>query len=90
MVVIKVKNLYKSFGPKKVLENIYFEVIEGECLGLIGGSGTGKSVLLRSLIGLEVPDRGSIEIDNFNVTKLKDNKLIELRKKIAYVFHRRS
>ncbi len=86
MAIIEVKGFYKSFGNKKVLENIHFKVIEGECLGLIGGSGTGKSVLLRSLIGLEVPDQGSIEIKNCNITRLKENKLIELRKKVAYVF----
>ena len=86
MAIIKVNNLYKNFGTKKVLEGICFEVQKGECLGLIGGSGTGKSVLLRSLIGLEVPDSGTIEIHDFNVTTLKENQMIELRKKVAYVF----
>lgn len=86
MAIIKVNSLYKSFGIKKVLEGVSFEVREGECLGLIGGSGTGKSVLLRSLIGLEVPDSGTIEIHDFSVTTLKEHKMIELRKKVAYVF----
>jgi len=61
-------------------------VNKGECLGLIGGSGTGKSVLLRSLIGLERPDRGIVSFEGTDVTKLNENELIEVRKKIAYVF----
>ena len=86
MAIIKVNDLYKSFGDKKVFEGVNFEVEQGECLGLIGGSGSGKSLLLRSLIGLETPDRGSIHVIDFDVTNLKENKMIELRKKVAYVF----
>lgn len=86
MAIIKVNNLHKSFGIKKVFEGVHLEVGEGECLGLIGGSGVGKSFLLRSLIGLETPDKGTIQIINFDVTSLKENKMIELRKKVAYVF----
>ena len=86
MAIIKVKDLYKSFGTKTVFERVNLEVREGECLGLIGGSGTGKSFLLRSLIGLEIPDRGTIQVINFDVTTLKEDKMIELRKKVAYVF----
>ena len=86
MAIIKVSDLYKSFGTKKVFEGVNLEVQEGECLGLIGGSGAGKSFLLRSLIGLETPDRGTIQVINFDVTTLKENKMIELRKKVAYVF----
>lgn len=86
MAVIKVKNLSKNFGPKKVLEGVNFEVNKGECLGLIGGSGVGKSVLLRSLIGLEFPDHGCIEVFDKDVTTLKENQMIEIRKQVAYVF----
>ena len=86
MAIIKVIDLYKSFGTKKVFEGVNLEVQEGECLGLIGGSGAGKSFLLRSLIGLETPDKGTIQVINFDVTNLKESKMIELRKKVAYVF----
>ena len=86
MAIIKVSELYKSFGTKKVFEGVNLEVQEGECLGLIGGSGAGKSFLLRSLIGLEIPDRGTIRVIDFDVTNLKEDKMIKLRKKVAYVF----
>ena len=86
MAIIKVNDFYKSFGTKKVFEGVSFEVQQGECLGLIGGSGAGKSFLLRSLIGLEIPDRGTIQVIDFDVTNLKEDKMIELRKKVAYVF----
>lgn len=84
--VIEVIDFHKSFGNKKVHEGVNFYVRKGECLGLIGGSGTGKSVLLRSLVGLEKPDKGSILIDGVDVTPMNENELIAIRKKVAYVF----
>lgn len=84
--MIEVKNFKKSYGSKRVHEDVSFFVREGECVGLIGGSGVGKSVILRSLIGLERPDSGTIIIDNVNVTELSEESLIDIRKKVAYVF----
>lgn len=84
--MINVKNFRKSFGKKLVHEDVNFFVREGECLGLVGGSGVGKSVILRSLIGLERPDSGIIEIDGINVTSLKEEDMTPLRQKVAYVF----
>lgn len=84
--MINVKNFRKSFGNKIVHDNVSFFVREGECMGLVGGSGVGKSVILRSLIGLEKPDSGSIEIDGIEVTQLKEENMIPLRQKVAYVF----
>lgn len=84
--VIEVIDYEKSFGPKKVHQGVSFEVREGECLGLIGGSGTGKSVLLRSLIGLMKPDAGKILIDGQDITHLRERDLIPIRKKVAYAF----
>jgi phospholipid/cholesterol/gamma-HCH transport system ATP-binding protein len=86
MGMINVKNFRKSFGEKVVHNNVSFFVREGECMGLVGGSGVGKSVILRSLIGLEKPDSGSIEIDGIEVTKLREEEMIPLRQKAAYVF----
>lgn len=86
MALIEVQNFKKSFGSKVVHSDVSFYVKKGECLGLIGGSGTGKSVLLRSLIGLEKADKGSIHIDNIDVTKLRESELIPLRRKVAYAF----
>jgi phospholipid/cholesterol/gamma-HCH transport system ATP-binding protein len=86
MELIVVKDFKKSFGTKVVHNNVNFSVIQGECLGLIGGSGTGKSVLLRSLIGLEKPDGGSILFEGKDICKMRETELIDVRKKIAYVF----
>ncbi len=86
MAVIEVKNFKKSFGNKVVHEDVSFYVKKGECLGLVGGSGTGKSVLLRSLIGLERPDSGTIEINGVEVSNLKEASWVVLRKKVAYAF----
>lgn len=84
--IIEVKNFKKSFGNKVVHDGVTFYVKKGECLGLIGGSGAGKSVILRSLIGLEKPDSGSIEINGIDVTSLEEQDWISLRKKVAYAF----
>ena len=62
MALIEVQNFRKSFGSKLVHEDVSFYVKKGECLGLVGGSGVGKSVILRSIIGLEKPDSGRILI----------------------------
>jgi phospholipid/cholesterol/gamma-HCH transport system ATP-binding protein len=86
MALIEIKNFRKSFGSKIVHEDVTFYVKKGECVGLVGGSGAGKSVILRSLIGLEKPDSGSIEIDGIDITKLSENSLIKIRKKVAYAF----
>lgn len=86
MGMINVRNFRKSFGSKVVHDGVSFFVREGECLGLIGGSGVGKSVILRSLIGLEKPDSGSIEIDGVEITRMSENELIPIRQKVAYVF----
>jgi phospholipid/cholesterol/gamma-HCH transport system ATP-binding protein len=84
--VIELKNFKKSFGAKEVHKDVSFKVFEGECLGLIGGSGTGKSVILRSLIGLEKPDSGSIIIEGEDIASFRESQLIPVRKKMAYVF----
>ncbi len=86
MGLIQINNFEKSFGPKKVHKSVTFDVRKGECLGLIGGSGTGKSVLLRSLIGLEKPDAGEVIFDGIQVNKLTEHQLIEIRKRMAYAF----
>ena len=86
MGMIEVKNFRKSFGAKLIHRDVTFYVQKGECLALIGGSGVGKSVILRSLIGLEKPDSGIIEIDGQEITHMKELELSEIRKKMAYVF----
>lgn len=84
--VIEVQNFVKRFGEKFTHRGVSFDVFKGECLGLIGGSGTGKSVLLRSLIGLEKPTSGKILIDQTDIVPLREKDLVEMRKKTAYAF----
>ena len=67
MALIEVHDFKKSFGDKNVHNGVTFFVRKGECLGLVGGSGVGKSVILRSLIGLEKPDSGDIRIDDKSI-----------------------
>jgi phospholipid/cholesterol/gamma-HCH transport system ATP-binding protein len=84
--MIKIKNLYKSFGTKKVLEDISFDVHDGEILVIIGSSGTGKSILLKNIVGLIHPDSGSVFIDDIDITKCPSEKLHQAQKKMGYVF----
>ncbi len=86
MALIEVKNFKKSFAKKSVHEDVSFYVKEGECLGLVGGSGVGKSVILRSLIGLEKADAGQIIIEDEDITHFDEDQLIEVRKKVGYAF----
>lgn len=86
MDVIQIKNFKKAFGFKVVHDGVNFSVKKGECLGLVGGSGAGKSVILRSLIGLEQADSGQVIVNSQDITFMKEKELIEIRKKVAYVF----
>lgn len=86
MDLIKIQNFKKSYGTKEVHKDVNFSIRKGECLGLIGGSGSGKSVLLRSLIGLEKPDSGQIIFEGKDITKLSEKELVDIRKRMAYVF----
>ncbi len=86
MAIIDVKHFKKSFRGKDVHKDITFSVKEGECLGLVGGSGVGKSVILRSLIGLEKADGGEILIEGEDITKFNERELTSIRVKVAYVF----
>lgn len=84
--VVSFKNFQKSFGSKRVHRDVNFEVRRGECLGLLGGSGAGKSVILRSLVGLEKADSGQVCIEGEDISRKSETELIEIRKKVAYVF----
>ncbi len=83
---VSFKHFKKSFGSKLVHRDVTFEVRRGECLGLLGGSGAGKSVILRTLVGLEKPDGGEVIVEGQEISKLAETELIEIRKKVAYVF----
>lgn len=84
--VLEVRDLYKAFGGKKVHRGVAFSLREGEMLGLFGGSGSGESVILRSIIGLEKPDRGEILFEGMDLAKLSERELEVVRRRIGYVF----
>src|SRR6267142_4032016 len=83
---VVVKGLRKSFGAQKVLNGIDLAVDKGETVAVLGRSGTGKSVLLKLLVGLQPPDAGSICIQGEEITGLKTDRLNEIRKKIGFLF----
>jgi phospholipid/cholesterol/gamma-HCH transport system ATP-binding protein len=85
-IALDVRDLHKSFGPKVVHQGVSFQLHKGEILALFGGSGTGKSVLIRSFIGLEKPDKGAVIFEGRDVTKLSERELIGVRQQIGYVF----
>jgi phospholipid/cholesterol/gamma-HCH transport system ATP-binding protein len=84
--MIELKNVHKRFGEQVILDGVNFTVQDGETIALLGPSGTGKSVLLKHIIGLIRPDIGSVEVDGKLVGRLKREDLAELRSKIGYVF----
>jgi len=86
MEPVVVKGLRKSFGSQQVLKGIDLTVKQGEILAILGKSGTGKSVFLRLLIGLEKADAGSIFIRGVDTTNLPMDKLNEVRMKVGFLF----
>jgi phospholipid/cholesterol/gamma-HCH transport system ATP-binding protein len=83
---IRIRDLRKSFGPKMVLDGVDADVSAGESLVIIGGSGTGKSVLLKHVIGLLRPDAGTVEVDGVAVEKLGNREITEFRRKFGMSF----
>src|SRR5260370_19821506 len=84
--LIRSTDLQKAFGEQKVLKGISFEVKRGETVAVLGRSGGGKSVLLRLIIGLQAPDAGSIQVAGKEITKLDENQLKEVRKRVGFLF----
>lgn len=83
---IQVRGLKKSFGAKKVLTGVTFDVHQGESLVIIGGSGTGKSVTLKCILGLIEPDAGSIFVDGVEQAGASESVREETREKISMLF----
>lgn len=83
---IEIEDLHKSFGGKQILKGFSLTVEEGETLSIIGHSGVGKSVTLKTILGLIKPDRGEVRIDGKNVHTLPRDELYELRRQVGYVF----
>ncbi|MFM2128617.1 MAG: Glutamine transport ATP-binding protein GlnQ [Pseudomonadota bacterium] len=85
-IKIRVRNLHKAFGQKVVLNGLDLDVARGESVVVIGGSGTGKSVLLKCILGLIRPDSGSIQVDGKEITELSGTERDQLMLKFGMLF----
>lgn len=83
---VEFRDLYKAYGPKEVLRGASLQVYRGEVLVILGGSGSGKSVTLRHMLGLEAPDSGRVIIEDEDITDLDEEELYRVRKKFGMLF----
>lgn len=83
---IRLTDVHKAFGPKKVLTGLNLEIATGESVVVIGGSGTGKSVMLKCILGLLRPDKGSIEIDGAEVVGISARRREQILMKFGMLF----
>ena len=84
--MIEVRNLEKSFGTHKILDDVSFRIENGESVVIIGRSGGGKSVLLKHIIGLLQPDSGEVLIDDERIEVMNERQLLRIRRKFGMVF----
>lgn len=84
--MIEIVNLHKNFSGKKVLNGINLTIEKGETIVIIGRSGSGKSVLIKHIVGLLTPDSGYVKVENKIVNELKEKELYSLRKKFGFLF----
>lgn len=84
--LIQLEGVTKSFGPNQVLRGVDLEIARGEIFTLLGGSGSGKSVMLKHMIGLLQPDAGRIRVQGRDVAGLPESEWVALRKQIGFVF----
>jgi phospholipid/cholesterol/gamma-HCH transport system ATP-binding protein len=84
--MIVIKNLHKRFGPNKVLQGVNLDIYPGETLVIIGRSGCGKSVLLKHIVGLLIPDEGYVKLKDKIINELTKRELYEIRKKFGFLF----
>jgi len=84
--VISIQDLYKGFGETKVLNGFNLELLEGENLVIMGKSGSGKSVMIKCLVGLMEPDSGKVEVLGREISTMKRQELDELRADIGFLF----
>ena len=86
MALIEFQDIHKGFGPKQVLRGISLDVRKGENLVILGGSGTGKSVTLKLMVGLLQADSGSVLFDGADITHLTEKNYYPVRKRVSYLF----
>ena len=80
-MIIEFKNLKKRFGERTILNSISFSIHKGEIVFILGQSGTGKSVLLKNIVGLMKPEEGEIYLSGQNITSFTEKQMQEIRKK---------
>ena len=85
-VAIELCDLTKALGGRTVLEGVNLSILKGETMCIIGGSGAGKSVTLKHIVGLLKPDRGCVKIDGVNVTQSRNGEMDAARRKIGFLF----
>lgn len=85
-IIIDLKDVYKSFGPKEVHCGLTLSIRKGENITVLGGSGSGKSVLLKEITGLLKPDSGDVIVEGENIVPLDESDLVDVRKKMGMLF----
>ena len=85
-MIIEVRDVKKNFGPLPVLQGVTFSVERGEALTIIGISGGGKSVLLKHLVGLLMPDSGEVIVGGVNIAGLDERQLLPVRRQFGMLF----
>jgi phospholipid/cholesterol/gamma-HCH transport system ATP-binding protein len=85
-VIISVRDIVNRFGAQTVHDGISFDVRAGEVFGIVGGSGSGKSVLLKTMLGLRQPDAGAVELEGRDITQLSDRELRDVKRRYGVTF----
>ncbi len=86
MSLIELRNLSKRFGPLHVLRKVNLSIEEGKCLVILGGSGSGKSVMLKHVVGLLKPDKGEVWFDGQRIDDLPERRLVPIRTQFGFLF----
>lgn len=85
-IIIDIKDVYKSFGPKEVHLGLTLSIKKGENITVLGGSGSGKSVLLKEITGLLKPESGDVIVEGENIVPMEETDLVSVRKKMGMLF----
>jgi len=85
-IAVEFRRVMKSFGPKRVLNDVSFQIGQGQAVCLLGRSGTGKSVTLKLIMALMRPDSGEVWVDQDNVVGMEERNLSRVRRKLGYLF----
>ena len=85
-VIISVRDVVNRFGQQTVHDGVSFDVHAGEVFGIVGGSGSGKSVLLKTMLGLRKPDSGVVEVEGHDITRMSDRELREVKQRYGVTF----